>query len=313
MSSVSEFSINFKDCFFSLNLEPFSCRVVNKNRGNTPWELKAILFRNPSGKWFSCNLTSLLFQDDQSISLQLSTPETNTKINLKFEFQSAKMKLNLNANPDDTVDWIGIDLNASQQDHFIGLGERFDSIDQAGKRVDLMVVNGSSGGRTYKPIPFYMSDAGYGVHINTNAQTIIDFATILKPHETNIRIADYKAELNFTFQPSLKQNLTEYTASAGRPDLPPPWIFGPWKSRDWTLENEETAFEDIELIRKHHLAGTVKVIDAAWESQLNDFMFDPDKFPHAQAFIDRCHALGFKLVIWIAPWMVYSDPPYSGF
>ncbi len=224
-----------------------------------------------------------------------------------------KMKLHLIAEQEDTVDWIDIDLNANPQEHFIGLGERFNCLDQAGKRVDLMVVNGSSGGKTYKSIPFYMSDAGYGVHINTHAQTIIDFTSILRPNKTNICIADHKAKLNFTFNSSFKQNLTEYTASAGHPDLPPPWISGPWKSRDWTLENEETAFEDIELIRKHHFAGTVKVIDAAWESQLNDFMFDPDKFPHAQAFIDRCHALGFKLVIWIAPWMVYSDPPTTGF
>lgn len=282
---------------------------MNKYLKNIPWELKAIVFREASGKWFSCNHTRLIFQDEQSISLQLSNSETNTKINLIFEFQSTKMDLRINADQETTVEWIGIDLNATPQDHFIGLGERFDSLDQAGKRVDLMVVNASSGGRTYKPIPFYMSDAGYGVHVNTHAQIIIDFATALKPNETNIRIADHKAEFTFSFHPTFKQNLMVYAASAGRPDLPPPWIFGPWKSRDWTLENQETAFEDIELIRTHHLAGTVKVIDAAWEAQLNDFMFDPEKFPDAQAFIDRCHALGFKLVIWIAPWMVYSDPP----
>ncbi len=154
-----------------------------------------------------------------------------------------------------------------------------------------------------------MSSKGYGLHIDTNARTIIDFATVDQPNEIRIRIADNKANLNFTFHPSFKNNLSDYTALAGRPILPPEWIFGPWKSRDWTMENQITAFEDIELTRHYKLPGTVKVIDAAWEAQLNNFIFDPEKFPDAQAFIDRCHTLGFKLVIWIAPWMVYSDPP----
>lgn len=290
-------------------MEPFNCRVANKNRNTVPFELRAILFREVFGKGFSCKPIRILNSDEQSISLQLSIPETKTKINLKFEFQAMKMKLHFIAEQEEIVDWVGIDLNATPQEHFIGLGEGFDCLDQAGKRVDLLLVNSSSGGKTFKPLPFYMSTADYGVHINTHAQTITDFATILEPNETNIRIADHNAELNFTFNSSFKQNLTEYVVSATYPDPPQLWIFDPWKSHDWTQENEETAFEDIELVRKHHLAGKVNGIDDDWETQLNDFMFDPEHFPHAQVFVDHCYVPGFTLVIWIAPWTVYSDEP----
>ena len=48
-----------------------------------------------------------------------------------------------------------------------GLGERFDTVDKMGKTVGQWSFegNGNTSGRTYKPIPFFMSTQGYGVFI----------------------------------------------------------------------------------------------------------------------------------------------------
>jgi alpha-D-xyloside xylohydrolase len=305
----SDFSLQLIDRDYSITTSPFSFRVSDRKSDRPIWGLNAIWFRDLSRNWFNCSNSQLLHHDNQSIKIQLHSNNSEIKITLTAGIVEGRMKIFLNSHPSESVEWIGLDLAAFADEHFLGLGERFDSLDHAGKRVDLSVENGASGGRTYKPIPFYMSSNGYGLHIDTNVRTIIDFATIDHPDDIRIRIADNKAGLNLTFHPTFKRNLLDYTALAGRPALPPAWVFGPWKSRDWTVENQKTALEDIELTRLHHLAGTVKVIDAAWEAQLNNFIFDPEKFPDAKAFIDRCHELGFKLVIWVAPWMVFNDPP----
>ena len=61
------------------------------------------------------------------------------------------------------------------KDHFYGFGERFDGIDQKGKEVELWVENGAYGGKTYKPIPFFMTPQGYGIMLDTNRRSLSEW------------------------------------------------------------------------------------------------------------------------------------------
>ena len=95
---------------------------------------------------------------------------------------------------------------------------------------------------------------------------------------------------------SSKEILTRYTAVAGRPDLPPTWVFGPWKSRDWMQETEETALEDVDEGRRRGLPGTVKLIDASWQAYYQSFTFHSERFPHPERMIRHIRSLGYRLV-----------------
>ncbi|MCX6029288.1 MAG: hypothetical protein NT169_08295 [Chloroflexi bacterium] len=211
------------------------------------------------------------------------------------------------------ANWLALDLRARPDEHFLGLGERFDRLDQRGNVVDLTVVNGASGGRTYAAIPFYISSAGYGLQLLSNVRMVLHLATPDDPAVVSIRCAAPSLTLRLIPGKSPKEILSRYTAFAGRPALPPSWVFGPWKSRDWTTDNQARVAEDIARGRKHQLAGTVELIDASWQPYYHSFTFDPVKFPDPAGIIHHAHGQGYRLVLWVSPWVVWSDPPSENY
>ncbi len=187
------------------------------------------------------------------------------------------------------------------------MASAFDSLDQRGKEVDLWVEDGAQGGLTYIPVPFFLSSAGYGLHIDTEVRCLARMATPDDPGVVSIRNA--APSLNLTVLPGRtpKEILSRYTAIAGRPEVPPAWVFGPWKSRDWQTADQAGIGEDVEQQHQLGLPATVKLIDARWEVAYHTFDFDPAKFPDPQAMIDHIHAHGSRLVLWISPWMAVDN------
>ena len=112
---------------------------------------------------------------------------------------------------------------------------------------------------------------------------------------------------------SPKEILSCYTEFAGRPALPPAWVFGPWKSRDWTTDDQARVADDMIKGRELRLAGTVELIDASWQPYYHSFSFDPVKFPDPAGMIRQAHSQGYRIVLWISPWLVYDDPPSENY
>ena len=158
-------------------------------------------------------------------------------------------------------------------EHFLGFGERFNRIDQRGQEIDLYVTNGASGGLAYKPVPFYMSSAGYGLRLQTSIRTKVRLACYDEPGVVSIRTESNQLTFQLWTGKPFAELLQRYAQLIGLPLYQPPaWIFGPWKSRDWTTDDQKLTLEDLRLPRSLKLANTVKLIDAAWESDLNDFL-----------------------------------------
>ena len=82
-------------------------------------------------------------------------------------------------------------LTLAPGSHVVGFGERFDRVDQAGRRPDAVVFEQykAQGGRTYLPMPFAIvvppgvpgdtagdetGEAGWGFHVRTGARTWYD-------------------------------------------------------------------------------------------------------------------------------------------
>ena len=63
-------------------------------------------------------------------------------------------------------------LRLAPNDHIVGFGERFDSVDQRGRRLDAVVFEQykGQGGRSYLPMPYALvvgSDSSWGFHVET--------------------------------------------------------------------------------------------------------------------------------------------------
>lgn len=205
------------------------------------------------------------------------------------------------------IEALAIEFDARSDEHYLGFGERFNRIDQRGNEVDWRVINGASGNMAYKPVPFFMSSAGYGFRLLSNHQSKVRLACIDDPSLVSLRCESNSLHFQVWCAQPYEELLTRYAQLLGLPLYQPPaWIFGPWKSRDWTLDNQQNSLEDIRLPRQLKIPATVKLIDAAWETTLNDFLFN-NHYPQPEEMIAEARRLGYRVVLWIAPWMVKNE------
>lgn len=204
----------------------------------------------------------------------------------------------------DGVEQVALCFPATPDEHLYGFGEKFNAVDQRGRLVDLYVRNGASGDETYKPIPFWMSTAGYACALVTDRQAWVAVAHPIEPGAVVATVDGAELEAVIFTGASLKELLSAYTGWIGRPPLPQPWVFGPWKSRDWRVEDGASVRVDLEKQRELGLAATVKLIDAGWTTEPNNFIWDRTKYPDPPGLIADARRMGYEMVIWVCPWYI---------
>jgi len=297
---------------YSLNIvqnpsdfSPFKIELVNNTNGNTIFQLLSVKVRTKENGWEKTTHYEIKEKKQDAIDLELFVNEINTFL-MKINIQNQSVLVDLTPIRNN-IEWVEIDLNARDNEHFLGFGERFDSIDQRGKQITLWVEDGAHAGYTYIPVPFFISSNGYGLFIDTNEKCIAQIATPDEPNIVSIRNPASSLKFTIFVENSTKEILSAYTKKCGRPDLPPKWVFGTWKSRDWQTADQDGILEDIQKQKDLCLPSSVKLIDARWETAYHTFKFDDTKFPDAKRMIDTIHSQGNKVVMWITPWMAVNN------
>ncbi len=285
--------------------EPPACILFDSAEEKPVWQMQAVLLRPEGGAWQRVVRAELSAVETGRLALQLKTGE-DAPLALELALSGDQLRLVLRAEVKGHA-WLAVDLASGPDEHYLGLGERFDALDQRGKQVDLWVEDGAQGGLSYIPVPFFLSSAGYGIHIDTDVRCLIRLATPDDPNVVSIRNAAPSLKLTVLPGRTPKEILAGYTTITGRPEVPPAWVFGPWKSRDWQMADQAGIREDVEKQLELGLPATVKLIDARWEAAYHTFDFVPTKFPDPQAMIEHVHAHGSRLVLWISPWMAVDN------
>lgn len=184
-----------------------------------------------------------------------------------------------------------------------GFGERFNALNQHSN----ILVNASrdqyvtKGTASYKPMPFFMSLRGYGLWVDTYSEAVFDLC-LTKREEIIVRLRDTRLRIAFFEGPRFPQILERFTGLVGRAKLPPFWAFAPWKSRNWH-PNTAAVYEDIEKYRQLGLPASVLVIDSPWETNYNTFEVNRKQFTDPETMLQRIHELGFKLCLWLTPFI----------
>jgi len=57
-------------------------------------------------------------------------------------------------------------------------------------------------------------------------------------------------------------------------------------------------------------AGGVLMIDDNWQKYYGNFEFKPDRFPDPKSMVETLHELGFKVMLWICPFVSPDSPEY---
>ena len=108
------------------------------------------------------------------------------------------------------------------------MGERFTPLVKNGQAIDLWNEDGGTSSEwSYKNVPFYLTNRGYGVFINHPERVSLEVASE-KVERVQFSVPGEYLEYFLIYGPTPKEVLSRYTALTGRPALPPPWSFGLW-------------------------------------------------------------------------------------
>ncbi len=183
-----------------------------------------------------------------------------------------------------------------------GMGERFSPFVKNGQSIDIWNADGgTSTEQSYKNIPFYLSNKGYGVFVNHPEKVSFEVATEMV---TKVEFSVPGESLDFFLinGPTMKEVLERYTDLTGKPSLPAPWTFGLWLSTSFTTNYDEaTVNKFVDGMFERDIPLAVFHFDCFWMKEFGwcDFTWDKDVFPDPKGMIQRLKAKGLKICVWI--------------
>ncbi len=204
-----------------------------------------------------------------------------------------------------------------------GIGEKFDAVNQKGKVVETQVIEKfcNQGNISYCVTPFFVTDTGLGIYIDTKKKTKISFQNEILceiPEETQIYI----------FTGTIGDILKDYIHLFQKPQLPPEYAFGIWVSANhWNCEADvERLLEELD---QYQFPASVVVLEA-WSDEATFYIWNGSKYKpkkSAEGFsyedfdfsnskywkdpkgmIERLHQKGKKLVLWQIPVFKGMEP-----
>ena len=184
-----------------------------------------------------------------------------------------------------------------------GCGESATGLNKVGQKVNLFVTDpqGPETDQMYKPIPFFMSNRGYGMFMHTSAPVTCDFgATYIGLNK--MFMGDENLDL-FVFFGEPKDILDEYTDLVGKPGMPPLWSFGTWMSRI-TYFSEKEGYDVAANIRKNKYPCDVIHFDTGWfdVDWQCDYKFSENRFQNPQQMLKDLKSQGFHVCLWQLPY-----------
>ena len=197
-------------------------------------------------------------------------------------------------------------LSLGVGENVYGLGERFTNFVKNGQVVDIWNEDGgTSSEQSYKNIPFYLTNRGYGVFVNEPEKVSFEVASE-KVERVQFSIPGESLEYFVIYGPTPKQILERYTALTGRPALPPAWSFGLWLSTSFTTNYDETTVTGfIDEMARRDIPLHVFHFDCFWMKEFNwtDLQWDSRFFPDPELFLSRLKDRGLRICVWINPYI----------
>ena len=193
-----------------------------------------------------------------------------------------------------------------------GCGESATGLNKAGQKVNLFVTDpqGPETDQMYKPIPFFMSNRGYGMFMHTSAPVTCDFgATYIGLNK--MFMGDENLDL-FVFFGEPKDILDEYTDLVGKPGMPPLWPFGTWMSRI-TYFSEKEGYDVAANIRKNKYPCDAIHFDTGWfdVDWQCDYKFSENRFQNPQQMLKDLRSQGFHVCLWQLPYFTPKNRYFS--
>ncbi|WP_156285780.1 glycoside hydrolase family 31 protein [Oceanivirga salmonicida] len=203
-------------------------------------------------------------------------------------------------------------FNLNYDEKIFGLGESFTRLNKRGQKLNLWTYDalGAQSKDMYKPIPFLISNKGYGIFLHTSARITCDIGHDYDSN-MNLYVDDDKLDL-FIFLGTPKEIVSEYTKFTGRAKMPPIWSFGLWMSRI-TYDNEKQVREVVDNFRNLKIPLDVIHLDTGWfeEDWKCNYKFSKRRFENPKKMIKDLNENGVKISLWQLPYITPTNSLYN--
>lgn len=187
-----------------------------------------------------------------------------------------------------------------------GMGERFTPFIKNGQSVNIWNEDGgTSTEQSYKNIPFYITNKGYGVLVNHPENVEFEVANEMVTR-TQFSVKGGYLDYFIINGPTMKEVLTKYTDLTGKPSLPAPWTFGLWLSTSFTTNyDEKTVMSFVDGMIDRGIPLRTFHFDCYWmkEFHWSNFIWDDRVFPDPKGMLQRIKAKGLNICVWINPYI----------
>jgi alpha-glucosidase (family GH31 glycosyl hydrolase) len=208
---------------------------------------------------------------------------------------------------------VGVCLPAGPDEHFYGLGERFDHFDLAGYVIQNRTAEEAGLRTTYAPASFLLSSEGYGLHLETMGHATFDLRTA----ETGcyqVRESGTTLRLTFFAGPTPRDVVERHADWIGLPPLPPEWAFGVWKN---LIGGQERVLADLRKLRDAGVPlDAVWIYDAVverdgfgWPWQIYG-PIPPGDYPDIPDLLAELHGQGLEVLGYLNP---FAYPDWAGY
>jgi alpha-D-xyloside xylohydrolase len=202
-----------------------------------------------------------------------------------------------------------------------GLGERFGPLIKNGQTIDIWNADGgTSSEQSYKNVPFYLTNRGYGVLVNHPEHVSFEVGTEAV-ERVQFSVAGPAIEYLVIYGPTPKDVLERYTRLTGRPAKVPAWSYGLWLSTSFTTQYDEATVNSfIDGMAERDLPLSVFHFDCFWMREFNwtDFEWDPKVFPDPEGMLARLHEKNLHVSAWINPYIaqragIFAEAKAAGY
>ncbi len=280
---IPQFELNFSPCSLNIQEEENSVTVTNGR-------LSLVIQKNPCDMTFYWDGEYLTHVGNRFGHAMISTIQT----------------------PEGPYMRAQLDLDVGEKVY--GLGERFTPFVKNGQVVDMWNEDGGTCSEiAYKNIPFYLTNRGYGVLVNSSDKVSFEVCSEVV---TRVQFSLPGESLDFMVigGGEMKGVLERYTGLTGRPALPPAWTFGLWLSSSFTTSyDEETVNHFVDGMAQRGIPLSVFHFDCYWmsENEWCNFTWDSRVFPDPKGMLARMKARGLHICVWINSYIGQKSPLFK--
>jgi alpha-D-xyloside xylohydrolase len=210
--------------------------------------------------------------------------------------------------------YIALSFGLQAGEYVYGLGERFGTYIKNGQEIDLWNEDaGTCAPYTYKNVPFYMTNRGYGVFFDHSDLLSFEIQNE-KLAKVQVSIQGEELRWHVIYGPTPKEILSKYAMLTGHPPLPPTWSFGLYLSTSFLTDyDEKTVTEQLDGMAQRDIPMSVLHFDCFWMKahRWTNFQFDPAYFPDAKGFLTRLHERGLKVSVWINAYIAQESEVFE--